>query len=306
MQTITRSVYGSQVQTALLLKLNHDIPTNASVAEALNDPLAVPYQPSPVTAGMEVFADYNPADDTQFLTTRYLVIGNKAHYNVTGPVGSPPTQDTLPHKARHSGLYGMIPFIARPVTSDLTSLEREKYRLRKTLYRDGVLYAVYFGRVIDTGTIAVETTLTTVTGGVSVTTPFAPTVNDRRPALPDVGTTNDGSYMRVSAVMTVSFTPAEVQAIIDAVTLFYGDANYAVISEMGLCTGVEKAVTDKYPNDIGAPQVTTPVTPDTYYEAAGVQIAAHITTIYPLQAFLGGLSVPIDVGTSEPLFGVSI
>ena len=135
---------------------------------------------------------------------------------------------------------------------------------------------------------------------------LAPTVNDRRPALPDIGTTNDGSYMRVSAVMTIVFSPAEVQEIIDAVTLFYGDANYAVISEMGLCTGVEKVVTDKYPNDIAAPQVTTSVTPDTYYEAAGVQVAAHVTTIYPLQAFLGGLSIPIDVGTSEALFGVSI
>lgn len=305
MQTITRTVYGSQVQTALLLKLNHQIPTNSSVSEALNDPLAVPYQPNPLTAGMEEFAAYDAANDTQSLSTRYLVIGNKAHYNVTGPVGSPPTQGTLPHKARHSGLYGLIPFIARPVTSDLTSLQRQLYRLRKTLYRDGVLYAVYFGRVLDTGAVAVETTLTTVTAGVGVTTPFAPTVNDRRPQLPDVGTTNDGSYLQVSAVMNIAFTATEVQEIIDAVALFYGDASYAVISELGLCTGLDKVVTAKYPNDLGAPQVTTPVTPDTYYEAAGVQIAAHVTTTYPLQAFLGGLQIPIDVGTTEPLYGVS-
>lgn len=306
MQTITRTVYGSQVQTALLLKLNHDVPTNSSVAEALSDPLAVPYQPTPITAGMEIFPAYDPTQDTQNLSTRYLVIGNKAHYNVTGPVGSPPTQNTLPHKARHSGEYGLIPFIARPVTSDLNSTERSQYRLRKTLYRDSVLYAVYFGRVIDTGAVAIETTLTTVTNGVAVTTPFAPTVNDRRPALPDVGTTNDGSYTQVSAVMNIILSATEVQEIINAVTLFYGDPNYAVISELGLCTGVDKAVTGKYPNSLTAPQVTTPVQVNTFYEAAGIQIAAHVTTIYPLQSFLGGLQIPIDVGTTEPLFGVSV
>lgn len=306
MRTVTRTIYGSSLQTAMHTGLPHEIPPHSSVAEALTDPLAIAHQPTPITAGMEVFADYDANADTKDLAMRYIVIGNGAHYNVTGPVGGPPYPDTKKHRARDSGLYRMMPFLVRPATNDLTISQRQKYRLRKTLYIDGILYVAYYARVLDLTSVTPEETLTTIVDGNPIISNFVPTINDRRPTPPDIGTTNDGSFLAVSANITITLSAAEVQDIRDACALIFGDENQAIISEIGHCTGLDRVVTAVYPNDIGAPQVPVAVAPDTYYDVVGLQIATHVTTVIPLIYSSGGVEMTYDIGNTEPLYGTDI
>jgi len=304
-RTVTRTIYAIELQTNLQTGSNHELQANSSIYDALNDSLVVPFQPSPITAGMENFAAYDPGADTKRLTMKYLCIGNGSHYNVTGPSGGHPYPDTKPHLARHSGLYSMIPFICRPVSNDLDATQRQKYRMRKTVYISGVLYAFYFARVIDTASITPEKTLVTIVEGEEVVTTFAPTINDRRPTPPSIGTTNDGSYTAVSALLTVNLSAEEVQEIKDAVALLFGDVNQSVISELALCHGCDSAVTERYPSDLLAVQTPVAVTPNTYYEVVGMQVAAFATTVLPLVYVTDAITFPFNVGNTEPLYGTN-
>lgn len=52
------------------------------------------------------------------------------------------------HRATDAALFQHIPYIMRPVTSDLVGVEREKYRLRVIETYNGIDYACYYAKVI--------------------------------------------------------------------------------------------------------------------------------------------------------------
>ena len=301
MYNVTRTGIGILVQTNKYIGAAHELLPNSTVNESLTDPLVVPFQPSPPTLGMELTDTYDSLTDTDNLKLRYMVIGNLGHRFVVGP---PATTNTVPHAATDCGLYGLIPFVARPVTNDLTSTEREKYRLRKTMTIGGILYAVYYARVIDITAITSSLLLTSIVGGTPVTVSFVPTINNLRPPQPSVGIGNDGSYLSVSSPIEVNFTDTEVTMLKDACQLIYGDSNYAIISEIGFCTGVEKVVTDKYPNS--GTQTPVAVTPNTYYEAVAMQINMIASAYYPVASTNAGFDFGFDLGAAEPLYGEEI
>lgn len=302
MFNVTRTGVGASIQTAKYLGAQHDILPNTTVNQSLTDPLVVPFQPSPVSLGMEVVDSYDALTDTNNLYLRYMVIGNKGHRHVIGP--SVPTTTPVPHAATDSGLYGLIPFVVVPVSNDLTPIQRQNYRLRKTMMIDSVLYAAYYARVIDTSGISPTLLLTNIVDGTPVTTAFSPTINNLRPPVPAVGIGNDGSYLNVSSPVNIEFTAQEVQWLKDACQLVYGDSNFAIISEIGICTGVDKAVTEKYPNS--GTQTPAPVTPDTYYEIVGAQINIIASVYYPVASTNSGFDFGFDAGATEPLFGEEI
>jgi hypothetical protein len=301
MLRVTRTFLGIAVQTAKYLGSPHTVVPYSTVNESLTDPLVVPYQPSPPTLGAEISGSYDAITDTDSLRLQLMVIGNQGHRLIAGP---PATTTEVPHKGTDAGLYGLIPFVAKPVTNDLTALQRTKYRLRKTMMIDGILYAVYYGRVIDISGITPTTQLTRIVDGTPVTTNFSPTINNLRPPVPAIGIDNDGSYVNVSSPLTVEFTDEEVTLLKEAAALVFGNENYAIISEIGFCTGVDKEVTDKYPNS-GA-QTPAPVTPATYYENVATQINLIASVYFPVSSTNAGFTVGFDFGATEPLYGASV
>lgn len=301
MRIIVRTVYGSALQTAKQLGIAHDIPPFASLNDALTYDQTVPHQPTVHTQGMEVVEAYQPIDDTINQTLQYFCIGNGGHRTVVGPVDGVPYTAPIPHRASDAGLYNLIPFVVKPVASDLTELERVNYRLRKTMLIDGVLYAAYYLRRLDVATAVPDATEVTVVAGVSYPVPFAPTLNNLQPPVPPIGSANNGSYLQVSATVTVEFSATEVQQLQDACALVFGDSNYAIISEIGLCHGVEKAITAVYPTT--GTQTPNAVT-TTSTECVGVQVACHISTYYPVVYTNAGFDFTLELGATEPLFGL--
>lgn len=301
MLRVSRTAYGVSVQTAKYLGAPHELLPYSTINEILTDPLVVPYQPTTPTLGMEIYDPYDPLLDTERLRLQYIVIGNKGHRLVAGP---PVSTTEVPHKATDSGLYGLIPFVVKPVTNDLTPVQREKYRLRKTMMIDSVLYAAYYGRVIDISGITPTLQLTNIVEGTPVTTAFSPTINNLRPPIPAIGIDNDGSYLSVSSPITLSFTNDEVTDLKEAAALVFGNEAYATISEVGFCTGVDKEVTEKYPNS--GTQTPAVVTPDTYYETAGLQVNMVASVYYPVSSTNAGFDFGYDLGATEPLFGVEL
>lgn len=301
MRIIVRTVYGSALQTSKQLGIAHDIPGNASLNEVMGLGLVVPHQPAPVTLGMEVVAPYIAMDDTINQTLQYFCIGNGGHRTVAGPVGGVPYTAPIPHRASDSGLYNLIPFVVKPVNADLTDMQRSIYRLRKTMLIDGVLYAAYYLRRLDVASATADAAEVTVVGGVPQTIPFSPTQNNLIPPIPPIGTANNGSYLQVSATINVSFSVQEVEWLKDACALVFGDVNYAIISEIGLCHGVEHPITAVYPTT--GTQTSTNIT-TTNVECVGVQVACHISTYYPVIYTNAGFDFTLELGATEPLFGL--
>ena len=301
MLRVTRTFNGIAVQTAKYLGAPHVVVPYSTVNESLLDPLVVPYQPAPPTLGMELSDTYDAVADTAFLNLQCMVLGNQGHRLIAGP---PVSTTEVPHQGTDAGLYGLIPFVAVPASNDLTALQRATYRLRKTMTIDGVLYAVYYGRIIDISGITPTTQLTRIVSGTPVTVNFTPTINNLRPPVPSIGIDNDGSYVSVSSPLSVLFTDDEVTALKDACALVFGNVNYAVISEIGFCTGVDKAVTDRYPNS--GTQSPVAVTPDTYYEMMATQINLIASVFYPVSSTNAGFSMGFDFGATEPLYGALV
>lgn len=299
MRLIVRTIYGSALQTSRHMGILHDVLPYTTLTELVNEEANVPLV---VTQGMEVVPAYDANDDTASMVTRYFCIGNGGH-RVQLDGNSIPYNAPIPHKATDSGLYNIIPFIVRETTNDLTPAERQKYRIRRTLSIDGVLYAAYYGRVIDLTSVIPDMIITTIVSGNPVNSSFVPSANNLEPTVPPIGSTNDGSNASVSATVIINMPPDETQEIVDACNLLYGNGNLAIISEIAIVAAVDKQVTHRYP-DTGA-QVPVAVV-DTIYEAVAPQVQTHISTSGDSVADATEYGFTLDLGAAEALYGVNV
>lgn len=178
-------------------------------------------------------------------TIGYMAIGNGGHAHATGNVGAALLDDRV-HEVTDARLFNHIPFIVRPRGADLSATERAKYRIRRLETHAGQEYWVYYLKKItfttSTPTIEVITTVNNVTTSV----PFEATGAMLNPTpLPMVngqvqGVT--GRKISVQSPLSITLTNAEIREIINACEILFGDARYAIISEIALVSGYDKVL----------------------------------------------------------------
>lgn len=315
-RVVVRTIYGSEVQTARNMGLAHDISGDFSALHyggvpvlgkgALNNNLCVPNLPTSILQGMQTAPAYNALVDTNNIKLQYFCIGNRGHRYIPGAPPAPAYTSPVPHRATDSGLYGWMPFLIRPYASDITGATRAKYRLRRTLLIGGNLYVAYFAKVLDFTGVLPETNLVIIDNGAPISSPFNPTSASLAPdptlVTNSLITDNNGSYTSVAATLSIPFTAQEVTELMNAMDLVYGDSNFAIISEVALCTGVDKLCDTQY-SDV-SPYTSSVIGAGNPTEAVGVQIATHISTHYPVVYANDGFGFNLDLGATEPLFGV--
>lgn len=299
---VTRTVYGAYLQTVRQLGLKLEVPEYTTINQALNEPSIMANLPTPQTAGMEVYDPYSYETDTQNVYTRYVVLGNGGHRNVNNPGDAVPYSDPIPHLATDTAPYNLMPLVVRPLTNALTAAERKRYRLRRTFQRNGVMYEAYFGLVIDYSRTTPDMYTTDVVNGVEQKNLFVPTINNLNPTQPEDTVNYTGRYASVSALVSLVFSAQDIQNLKDACNIMFGNERAAIISEIAICSGVEKPVKSYYPAT-GA-QVVVNVPANTFFEAAACQVVLFITTYIPLAAVDQQYTLNLDIGATEPLFGV--
>lgn len=317
-RVIVRTVYGSAIQTARNMGLAHDIPGDFSALlyggvpvsgkGALNTAVCIPSLPADIVRGMQTAPAYDKVQDTDNIKMQILCIGNGGHRYVAAAPPAPAYSSPIPHQATDSGLYNQIPFLIRPYASDINGATRAKYRLRRTLVIGGQLYVGYFGRVLDYTGVNPVVQLVTIDAGQPIYGGFNPTINSLDPDPSNVTnfTINDnqGSYVSVSATLNIQFDANEVQEIMSACELLFGSEEYAIISEIALCTGVDKPVDTQYSDVTPFSASSIAPGPSAPIEAVGVQVMTHISTHYPIVYANDGFSMTLDLGATEPLFGI--
>ena len=102
-------------------------------------------------------------------------------------------------------------------------------------------------------------------------------------------------YGKVSAFLDLSLTQAEIQEIVNAANIMYGSPSLAVISEVGLVSGCDRAVQI---NAGSAGQIA-------FNEIIAAQITTFINCSYALQYISTQLGMGLDIGALDPLFKIS-
>lgn len=277
---VTRTVYGAAVQTALLLGLPFSFPEYSTINQHLN------IQRTTLPAVNE-----RP-------NLGYYVWGNRGHGMIMGADGIP-LNEVVQHRATDAGLFGQLPFVLRPVNQDLTATERARYVLRRQEEHDGVQYYAYYGRRLNKENMTVGIYFTQVQNGVATTTNFTPNQSNLTPAPQQLSNsaTNliNADYVAARARMSLAMTESEVAEMLNVAKVIFDDERYAIVSEIGLCTGVDRNINA---SAFGGGTFQ-------FAEAIGVQIAAHVATYNPLLQTNTGVQIEMDVGVNEPLYSLS-
>ena len=300
-KVVTRTIYAATLQTAKHQNTPLLVPAYSTINEAINNATIVAYQPSVSTMASQTAAQFNPEQDTVNIGLQYLCIGNGGHRFIDGGLNGVPVDLPVPHKASDSGLYNMIPFLCKPIADDISREARARYRLRKILEIDGEVYVAYFAKFLSMQNNSPRMTRTTIIDGVPATTNFSPTINDLKPVKPNIDAiVNDNTYVSATATTIIDFTEQEMRDIVEACTLLYGNPNYAIISELALCSGVDKLVTNQYP--ISGAQTPFNISDQRLKEAVAVQVNGFISTYISVKMNMQGFQLSLDLGATEPLY----
>lgn len=275
---VCRTAYGVSLQTAKTLGLPFTLVPNTT----LNERLAI-------QAGVKPGA-------TEMPNLRYLCIGNRGHDAVRESDGAW-TNQPLPHRANNSGLYGMIPFVLREVTDDLPATARAKYALRRQETHNGRNYFAYYAKRIDLTGVAVQLQRVEVIDNVITVTPYVPTSDDLNPTPPQISSSGtvigSNESITASAVLTITFTAEDIAEIVNAHRIRTGSVLSPVMSELALCSGIDKLVSGSSGSS-GSFQ---------YNEVIACQVNVHISTNHPIAYTSQGATLNVDVGGIEPMLG---
>lgn len=276
MEQTTRTAWGSYLQTCLLLDLTFAMMTDTTLNEKFN-----------VQSGIQPAHNVIP-------TQRYYCIGNGGHTMTVGADGlTAPTP--LQHEATDAALFNHLPFIMRPVASDLSVSQMAQYALRVVQQFNGVSYACYYLRRIDFTNVAAQIQMNTVANGTTTTTPYVANAANLNPTPPAVSSSSvstvSGDYLTAAAILALSFSEQDATELVNCANIIYGDARYAIISEIGLVSGVDQVV-------------NVPATSGSFNmnEVIAAQINSFINTFIPMNYMNDGTTINLNVGSTEPLF----
>ena len=99
-------------------------------------------------------------------------------------------------------------------------------------------------------------------------------------------------YITCSAKLALNFTPQECQELLDVSTIIYGNEDYAIISEFGICSGEDKVI-------------ALPSGGGNFKEAIGVQVMSIINTYNAVLYSQGGINGLFDIGVNDVLLNLA-
>lgn len=232
---------------------------------------------------------------------KYIGIGNNGHRPVEGPHGVS-IPKPVRHIATHSGLFGSVPWVLRPVEDDLPDDVRERYAGR-VMETHGArrFWAYYLMRIDDRG-LQTRDYLIEVVDGVQTTIDHNYTADDLNPEVPELPlhdynvddkiSVPDGKYVLSNVDLVVRMDAFQAQEYQNVARVLYGDPDFAIISELFLATGV----------DAMAEVESVEGSPFMMNEAIGVQIAYHMTCFNNIAITNDRLSYKFKIGQSVPFF----
>lgn len=281
MENINRTVYAALIQTAAYLGVAAPILENTTLNEAL-----------------DIMRSDRPGPNER-PTVSIFVWGNLGQHYIAHENGGFENYSVL-HRSTDANLYGLMPFVLRELNDDLPPTARVNYALRKQVTINGRNYIAYYGRRFSKENVVPVATYVTVSeNGETTATAFNPTranLNPVKPVYLNNGTwATSGDYVTVKAHIELVLNAAELQEMRNAVRIIYGSESFASMTEIGVCTCVDRVV-----RATGAAGATF-----NFNEAIACQVASHMNVNFDLKSTNDYLSIEIDVGANEPLYKIT-
>lgn len=224
----------------------------------------------------------------------YYCIGMGGHgtssFNFNGKTFAKP--DLYKHDPKDAGLYEPIPFVLRRTNNDLTPEERANYGLRVKRDFNGVEYFAYYAKRINTSTSEIRILQDTVVNGKLTSVPYVPDSSNLSPARPTLSPRGvvvaSNEKLRNNLEISINFTAEDARNLLEVGRiLFDGNEDATIISEIALCSGVDRIVTGQG----GGNQ------PIQYNEILACQVAAFITTHKHMPDNNAGFEIFFDMGS---------
>ena len=275
MKKSTRTVYGALLQTAQRFKQPLPILPNSTLNQKFG-----------------VFQDLVPGVN-EMPFTQYFAIGVKG---VTVDITTNGLYVTKyrEYDPRWGSLLAHVPFLMRRVQEDITPAERVSYRMRKVEVHNGITYVAYYLKKLNLDTTAVGAEYRTIINDIITSSAWTPTLANLNPepmtVNPNQVIRTGDDYISATKKIQLVFTAGDIQEIMDAVNIIYGDPGYANITELALISGLDRTVTGDF-NGISAG----------YTEAIYTQVNDFVKTSISCPNALNGQIIDIDAGSNEPL-----
>ncbi|MCK9234763.1 MAG: hypothetical protein M0R77_00450 [Gammaproteobacteria bacterium] len=277
MDNITRTIYGSTLQTYMFLGKTVRYVDNTTLNERFD-----------ILRGTLPTAGQTPK-------MGYFSIGNGGHRAIIGENGITINNPVI-HLATDAAAFKPMPFVLVDPAADLPPAECAKYALRRPEQIKGKAYIAYYLRRIENISNNVEMEIKVVDGDTEVSSPFVPTEDNLYPEPPDLTPENinvlDGQYAVASSKLSLSFTRAEVDHLRNVAKVLYDSEHYAIISEIQMVCAVD------YPIQVSQPGGSS----FSFLETIGALVAAHLNVYYQMVYLNNSLEIAVDAGAQEPLF----
>jgi len=246
------------------------------------------YTPRPNTTLNEKFGiliNEPPGIDTRY-GIKYLALGTGGISRNTPAQGYSFSQ----HSVMDASLFNHTPFIVRPASNDLSSVEKAKYRLKVSKVINGTTYYLYYLRVIaptdmTTDTYNISMGSNGVTNLSKLSTNVSTYLNPVPRIIKDIPNNNSNYVSRVIK-LNFTLTPSEMIEVNNANKLITGNTIPENITEIGICGGLDKITNG----------VTEVINSQIYFHV-GVDINTAITYDPTL-----GYVRAIELGGSENLY----
>lgn len=277
MESITRTIYGSTTQTALLLGITPPIPENTTLNERF-----------------DILRDVRPPSGV-LPRLRYFSIGNGGHKFLVGADGVH-VPEPVQHLATDAAAYKPLPFVLRTPNSDLTPVDRAKYALRKEVVIKNKTYIAYYLKRIDIENVVISMQNKIVDHDITTVTDFVPDHSNLNPNPQDLANSGinitEGRYVTATAKLVLTFNKQDIDELLNVAKVLYDNEGAAIISEIQMVSGVDHVINVNTP---GAGSFN-------FNEAIGTQVVFHVNSFYPAKFASNLIEASIDVGAVEPLF----
>jgi hypothetical protein len=275
-ELITRTVYGSFLQTNQLLGLPHKILKNTTQNERFN-----------IQSGVL-------PPDSRTPVLNLWGVGNGGHMMATGP-GGVQYPKGLQHKATDASAFSPMPLILREPTNDLTAAERNLFCGRREEQHQGRTWIAYYFCWLPKVGVEAVMEYHVVKDGEDVPSPFIPDTSNLNP-VPEMLSSEGVNVISGDYVSTTARTPLTMSAWLAAEFLnvsrvMYDTDELAIISELVMCSSVPKVV----PVSSGGVNFQ-------FNEAVGIQCVSHFSCFFPMKYNNNGVELLLDIGATEPLF----
>lgn len=225
---------------------------------------------------------------------KYWAIGNGGH-NMTVAGNGLAISIPKVHRATDAALYNQIPFVLRESNDDLSTAEQALYGLRRQETHGGVDYWAYYLKRLDFSDTVPTMKYSINDAGVITTNEFVPTNDNLNPEPPtllaDGSNPTEAEYVHVEALTTVQFTQKDRDELMEVARILYGDEKYALISEIALCSGVDRQLS--VPAQGGGTQ--------SFNEAIAVQCNHFVQLFRQLEYDNRGFDITLNLGGTDPM-----